>query len=95
MQHLADDAVRPCLYTFAASMNATASETVLVEHDRAFLIILKVTAFLAANWIFGRSLKALRLPPNVGCLAAGVLFSPRRYSSSRLRRAHASPLRAQ
>ena len=47
-----------------------------VAADAQYEGILRVTAFLAAIWGFGRILTALRLPPTLGALGAGMLLGP-------------------
>ena len=46
--------------------------------DQQFLVILRVAAFLAVIWAFGRILQALRLPVRMGALFAGMLLGPQR-----------------
>lgn len=47
-----------------------------VNHDPAFVTMLKVALFLAAIWSFGRLMRQVGLPANIGSLAAGVLLGP-------------------
>ncbi len=44
--------------------------------DAGFEPMLRVAAFLAVIWLFGRILQAFKLPTSLGALAAGILLGP-------------------